>query len=229
VLNTKNNLESITENFNSQATSSSNTVNLPSTSSSSTYSDSTSNINFISNSQKSRKRQKINKINTTADILLSSERIEEIYKALSKMIAINQMPISFCSSPGFKHFMNVVEPNYKPCFPESVKNRLKLLMSDIKNIIKNELNEVTSVSCTTDCWTSRSQELYITIICHTIDKQWIPKSFTLTTHEVDERHTAVNIERHLEKSLVEWDIEKKVIAIVTDNAVNVISAVSQLV
>ncbi|XP_060836456.1 uncharacterized protein LOC132919127 [Rhopalosiphum padi] len=129
-------------------------------------------------------------MNTTADRLLISERIEEIHKALSKMIAINQMPISFCSSPGFKHFMNVVEPNYTPCSPQS--------------------------------------ESYITIICHTIDKQWIPKSFTLTTHEVDERHTAVNKARHLEKSLVEWDIEKKAIAIVTDNAANVISAVSQL-
>lgn len=96
------------------------------------------------------------------------------------------MPLSFCSSLGFKHFMNVVEPNYKPCFPKSVKNRLKLFTSDITKIIKNELNEVTSVACTTDCWTSRTQVSYITIICHTIDKQWIQKSFTLTTHEIDE-------------------------------------------
>lgn len=226
VLDTRNDVESVTENLNSQSTTFSNNIDLPCTSSSSTYYDSTSNTNFISNSQRSRKRQKINKI--MSDRLLSSERSEEIHKALSKMIAMNQMPLSFCSSPGFKHFMNIVEPNYKPCSPESVKNRLKLLASDITKIIKNELNEVTSVSCTTDCWTSRSQESYITIICHTLDKQWIPKSFTLTTHEVHERHTAVNIAHHLEKSLVEWDIEKKIIAIVTDNAANVINAVSQL-
>ncbi|CAI6357053.1 unnamed protein product [Macrosiphum euphorbiae] len=70
------------------------------------------------------------------------------------MIAINQMPISFCSSPGFKYFMNVNDPNYKLCSAESVKNRLKLL--------------------------------------------------------------------------TKWEVDKKISSIVTDNAANVINAVSQL-
>lgn len=238
VVDTTNDLEAVTENLNCQSTSyslttSSNNIQLlsslmSSTSSSSIYSDTMSSTNFISNSRISRKRQKIKKINTSSDKLLSSERIEEIHKALSKMIAINQMPLSFCSSLGFKYFMNVFEPNYKPCSAESVKYRLKLLTSDIKNKIKNELNEVTSVSCSIDCWTPRSQESYITITCHTIDQQWKPKSFTLTTHKVDERHTTVNVAHNLENSLIEWEIEKKVIAIVTDNATNVLNAVSQL-
>lgn len=74
-------------------------------------------------------------------------------------------------------------------FPRKCKNSLKLLTSNIIKIIKNELNEVTNVSRTRDCWTFRSQESYITIICHTIIchtvKPWILKSFTLRTHEVD--------------------------------------------
>ncbi|KAL4107281.1 hypothetical protein QTP88_017652 [Uroleucon formosanum] len=194
MLETRNDLEPITEYLNSQSTTSLNDFDQPST----------------------------NK-------LLSPERTEEIHKALSKMIAMNQMPLSFCSSPGFKYFMNVVDPNYKPCSAESVKNRLKLLTSDIRQLIKKELNEVTNVSCTTDCWTSISQDSYITIICHTIDQHWKPKSYTLTTHEVNERHhTAVNLAHHLKKSLIEWEIEKKISSIVTDNAANVINAVSQL-
>ncbi|KAL4126495.1 hypothetical protein QTP88_010717 [Uroleucon formosanum] len=142
------------ENLNSQSTTSLNDFDQPNTSSSNINSDSMSNINFISNYLIRRKRQKLNKQNITSDKLLSPERTEEIHKALSKMIAMNLMPLSFYSSPGFKYFMNVVDPNYKPCSAESVKNRLKLLTSDIRQLIKNELNEVTSVSCTTDCWTS---------------------------------------------------------------------------
>jgi hypothetical protein len=206
MLETRKDLEPITENLSSQSTTSLNDFDQPSTSSSNINSDSTSNINLtfnISNSLTSRKRQKLNNQNTTSDKLLSSERTEKIHKALSKMIAINQMPLSFCSSPGFKYFMNVVDLNYKPCSAENVKNRLKLLTSEITQLIKNELNEVTSVLCTTDGWTSRSQESYITIICHTIDQYWKPKSYTLTTHEVDERHTAVNLAHHLKKSLIE--------------------------
>jgi hypothetical protein len=209
MLETRKDLEPITENLSSQSTASLNDFDQPSTSSSNINSDSTSNINFILNSRTRRKRQKLNNQNTTSDKLLCSERTEKIHKALSKMIVINQMPLSFCSSPGFKYFMNVVNLNYKPCSAENVKNRLKT--SEITQLIKNELNEVTSVSCRTDCWTFRSQESYITIICHTIDQYWKPKSYTLTTHEVDERHTAMNLAHHLKKSLIEWEVDKKIV------------------
>lgn len=41
------------------------------------------------------------------------------------MIAMNQMPLSFCSSAGFEQFMTVVKPNYKICKEEAIKKRLK--------------------------------------------------------------------------------------------------------
>lgn len=217
-----NELEFNTSKTNSQSTSCSNDLELPGTSSVSVNFDSTT------NSKTKRKRQKINKNDNTTNQPLSSERIEEIHKALSKMIAMNQMPLSFCSSQGFRHFMEVVEPNYKPCSTETLKNRLKLFLNEIKEIIKNELKDLQNVSCTTDCWTSRSQASYITITCHAINYQWKPRSFTLTTHEVEERHTALNIAHHLEKSFKEWGIKNKVYAIVTDNAANVTNAISQL-
>lgn len=82
ILEIRNDIEPITENLNSQSTISLNDFDQPSTSSSNISSDSTSNINFISNSRIRRKRQKLNNQNTTSDKLLSSERTEEIHKAL---------------------------------------------------------------------------------------------------------------------------------------------------
>lgn len=144
------------------------------------------------------------------------------------MVALNQMPISFCSSLGFKQFMNVVEPNYKPCSAGTLSKRLDLFFKEIKGKVKCNLEEAMSVSCTTDCWTSRSLESYITITAHIIDTQWKLKTFTLTTHEFEERHTAGNIAEHLGNSFVYWGIENKINAVVTDNALNIVNAVSHL-
>jgi hypothetical protein len=46
--------------------------------------------------------------NREDDRICNSEKTEQIHQALAKMIAVNQMPLSFCSSEGFKQFMTVV-------------------------------------------------------------------------------------------------------------------------
>jgi len=58
-----------------------------------------------------RRRTFMNK-NLEHNNICSSERTEQIHQVLAKMIAINQIPLSFCSSSGFQQFMAIVEPNY---------------------------------------------------------------------------------------------------------------------
>lgn len=158
----------------------------------------------------------------------SSERTEQIHKALAKMIAINQIPLSFCSSSGFKQFMSIVEPNYIICKEGAIKQRLKGLKSSVEVIIKKELKDARSVSCTSDCWSSIAQESYITVTAHFIDNQWCPKSYILTTHKLDDRHTASNLSNQLEITFNKWEINQKIMAVVTDNAKNVLNAVNLL-
>lgn len=134
---------------------------------------------------------------------LSRERTEIINRSLAEMIAVNQPPISFCSSEGFRNFMAVIEPNYKPCKEEAIKTRLIALTSNVKELIKMELCDFQSISCTSDCWISIAQESYITVTAHTIDSNWYPKSFTLTTNEMDKRHTAENLAEQLTNTFYE--------------------------
>jgi hypothetical protein len=58
---------------------------------------------------------------------------------------------------------------------------------------------------------------HITVSAHIIDIQWCPISFTLTNHEVHERHAAENLTQQLENTFNEWEIVKKIITMVTDN------------
>jgi len=87
------------------------------------------------------------------------------------MIAINQMPLSFCSRSGFKQFMSIVEPNYIICKEGAIKQRLKGFKSSVEYLIKKELKDAKSVRCTSDCWSSIAQESYITVTAHFIDDQ----------------------------------------------------------
>lgn len=158
----------------------------------------------------------------------SSERTEQIHQALAKMIAINQMPLSFCSSSGFKQFMSIVEPNYIICKEGAIKQRLKGFKSSVEDLIKKELKNAKSVSCTFDCWSSIGQESYITVSAHFIDNRWFPKSYTLTTHKLGDRNTASNLSNKLKITFNKWEIDQKIMAIVTDNAKNVLNAVNLL-
>jgi len=61
-----------------------------------------------------------------------------------------------------------------------------------------------------------------------INDKWCPKSYTLTTHQMEESHTASNLAHQLENTFEKWEIDQKVITVVTDNTKNAINAVQIL-
>lgn len=158
----------------------------------------------------------------------SPDKTELIHKALAKLICMNQLPLSFCSSSGFLQFMAVVEPNYRAIKEEALKKRLHFYKSTVEEKIRNNLKAVKSVVCTSDCWSSLAQHSYITITAHALNNDWSPMSFTLTTQEMEERHTALNIADKLENVFFSWEIKDKVTTVITDNAKNVVNAVQLL-
>ena len=65
---------------------------------------------------------------------------------------------------------------------------------------------------------------YITVTCHLIDSSWQLQSLILETFNLCVDHTAVNIAAELTRIAKEWDINEKVVALVTDNAANIVAA-----
>jgi len=124
--------------------------------------------------------------------------------------------------------MAIVEPSYKICKEGAIKSRLKVLKSSITEIIQNNMSASKSIACTSDCWSSLSQHNNITITAHIIDDQWCSKSFTLTNHQMEESHSAVNLVHQLENTFDKWKIGGKIMIVVTDNAKNVLNAVYSL-
>lgn len=130
------------------------------------------NSNVEHKSPVSRKRKRPNVLRVhKSKFACSNERRELIHEALAKLVSMKQLPISFCSSIGFKNFMAVFEPNYKICKQEAIKARISRLKNLVETKIKENLHQTKSIICTTDGWSSSSQDSYITVTAHTIDLQ----------------------------------------------------------
>jgi hypothetical protein len=158
-----------------------------------------------------------------------TERTEQIHRALAKLIAANQLPLSFASSASFHQFMLAIEPDYEVCKGEALKKQLHLLAETVKMKVKEELLAVAHVTCTSYCWTSQMQDSYLTMSAHIIDNQWKQKSFTLTTEGMEECHTVDSVRAMMEAILEEWGISRKVVTVVTDNTSNAMNAVESMV
>lgn len=85
--------------------------------------------------------------------------------------------------------------------------------------------KVDYVSLTTDGWTSRKNESYLTVTVHYINKKMQMKSRVLSTFSSDKNHTAHNLQQMLLAVTDSWGITNKVVACVTDNAANIKAAI----
>lgn len=90
-----------------------------------------------------------------------------------------------------------------------------------------ELQSVTYMSLTTDCWSSRRMEPFMTVTVHSIVNGQL-ESRVLVTCPMTGSHTANNLSSKLETIASECCLTEKVVCVVTDNASNIVAAVNLL-
>ena len=106
---------------------------------------------------------------------------------------------------------------------QAVTNRLEHEYKKMTAGIKGKLAKAEYVAITSDGWTSTTTESYMTITCHFIVEGELFNR-VLQTRAMEERHTAVNLAKHLRTSTGDWGLEGKVVACVHDNAANMVLA-----
>lgn len=120
--------------------------------------------------------------------------------------------------------MATVEPGYVVPAAKTILSRLQLNYNEIKTSLQHKMQGA-DISCSTDIWTSISQDSFLSCTVHYIDKEtWELRNHTLCTTELEERHTAENIALGLEMIFLDWNLEKQIFAVVHDNASNMINA-----
>jgi len=98
-------------------------------------------------------------------------------------------------------------------------------VSGVKELIEKEAD---SVCLTTDCWTSIFNESYIAVTANFLNKEFILKSVLLECTEITERHTSENLSNAIKGIITGWQLDGKVVLVVSDNASNIKNAINNL-
>ena len=153
------------------------------------------------------------------------ERATAITKHIAEFVARDLRPISVVDGQGFTRLLNYLEPGYKVPSRPHVTSICHKMFDSLKEELLAKLDSP-YVSLTTDIWTSRTQQAYLTVTAHFITGKWKMESKVLQTSEMPERHTRVNISERLKAAACEWKIANDRLAtVVRDNAANMVLAV----
>ncbi|XP_069140012.1 E3 SUMO-protein ligase ZBED1-like [Argopecten irradians] len=135
------------------------------------------------------------------------------------MCALDVRPTSIVNGEGFKDFVSALNPNYHVPSHTTINKHVSLLYDEAKEALTETL-EGQTVALTSDLWTSVAVQGYISLTAHYItSKEWKLQSCLLAVRLVEDRHTGVNIAKHVRELTSEFGI-KSVSAICTDNAAN---------
>ena len=140
-------------------------------------------------------------------------------------------PLSVVENAGFKQLMHTAEPRFKiPSRPYFTNTVIPAMYTRKRVKTENVLSSVQYCSVTTDIRTAQhSTRSYISLTVHCVTSSWELASYCLSTKELPGEHTATNISTAIQEMLNDWNIDtEKVVAVVTDNARNMVNAISEL-
>jgi len=148
-----------------------------------------------------------------------------IIRALMLFIVRGLYPLCIVDDPNLQALVTVLDPRMNlPCRNTITQNYLPSLYLTGREHLLAELLGATFVALTTDMWSSRHQESYMTVTVHFINERLQMVSRVLETVSFPESHTAQNVADRLIAIARDWNIFEKVVMLVTDNAANMIAA-----
>lgn len=171
-------------------------------------------------------------VQTTVDIFatrkIKTGNKKVIDDALMLLFTKDFQPFSVVEDTGFKTFVNALNPSYEIPSRKTLTNSfLPAIYESVLNDTKQIMNEVKAVTLTTDSWTSRNCESFLAVTAHFVSKDLELKSVLLECSSFGESHTSYNISKEIKKVLAEWNLEGKVLLVVSDNAANIKKAIKE--
>lgn len=138
------------------------------------------------------------------------------------------MPIYSVSKEGFQKMIRTLDKRYQlPSRNYFSQVAIPELYVKCRSEVQLEITAVKFFSITTDLWSSRTTEPYISLTVHFVDDESVLKSCCLQTSYFPDDHTGQNIAAGLIEALAAWDLcEDGLVAVTTDNGTNIVKAVA---
>ncbi len=157
-----------------------------------------------------------------------TKRHGDITKAVAYCIAKDMLPISLVENEGFKNLIHVLDLRYElPCRKHFSQTALPRLYTECRETVERQLQNVQFFATTSDIWSSRTSEPYLSLTIHFVDEDWNLQSKCLQTAYCPEDHTGEVIAQGMIEALASWGLsENRQVCITTDSGTNMVKAAS---
>nr|GLL42000.1 zinc finger BED domain-containing protein RICESLEEPER 2-like [Ipomoea trifida] len=152
--------------------------------------------------------------------------MEVVRESIANWIMMHEHPFTLVEEAGFNVLMKRIMPEWKRISRSTIKSDCLKVYEIEKKKLKNNLESVSKVSLTTDCWKSKNQKIeYMVVTGHWIDYSWKLQKRVLSFINIPPPRGGLQISDAIFKCMKEWGIERKVFTITVDNATSNDSAI----
>ncbi|CAM4494650.1 unnamed protein product [Leuciscus chuanchicus] len=151
-------------------------------------------------------------------------------KTLGSMRVITQhwdmVPVATVEQVEFKKLLKTMDPRYELTSRNYfAREALPQMYTEVRQSLADRLANVTHFALTSDMWSSRTCEPYMSVTVHFI-QDWEMKTACLQTSYFPQDHTGEHIAEALQDAIASWKLQEKyLVAITTDNGSNIVKAV----
>lgn len=146
---------------------------------------------------------------STTPYPLNSERHKKITDSVAYYLAKDMRPTSIVDNPGFKKMVNPLDKRYAlPSRHHFSRVAMPYLYNKCHAEVANEVTKAEYFAITTDLWSSRTMEPYISLTIHYIDADFRLNTKCLQTAFIPEDHTGQNIANGLREALAAFKQRK---------------------
>ncbi|XP_071581127.1 E3 SUMO-protein ligase ZBED1-like [Temnothorax nylanderi] len=155
---------------------------------------------------------------------------DRITLSIMYMIAVDKLPLSTVEARGFKRLMKTTTPLYKIPSRKTITQMMKARYEILKDLFRENIQKASSYTLTCDNWTDVANQSYLGVTIHYLGADYEMKNRNLGLLPLDESHTSDYLLDSLLKIVEDFDVDlNKVMAVVSDSAANIKSAVARLV
>ena len=135
------------------------------------------------------------------------------------MIARLDLPLCFGECSAFQEYITRAHnPRFVKSSRQTTARDLIQLFNDRVELLIEVLKHVSSVALTSDIWSGKAKEDYISVVSHFVNSDWCLEKRLPDLRHIEVAHTGYNIAERVQMVTDDYGITNKIFAIVLDNA-----------
>ncbi|XP_043698432.1 zinc finger BED domain-containing protein RICESLEEPER 2-like isoform X3 [Telopea speciosissima] len=155
------------------------------------------------------------------ELVMRDRKVDQdiVRDKITRLIIRHELPLVFVEYEEFRDLISYLFPDYSHISKNTQMNEIVKYYNMEGKRIKDLLNSFNGkLSLTSDLWASITNDIYISLTVHYIDKDWVLHKKLLRFCIMPPPHTCVHICDMVSKMLCEWGIEQKLFSITLDDA-----------